>query len=194
MPSLDLFTLACVTIVNLLISSTAMYGVALLNRQRSGIRDCAIGGFIVAGAFFLSLLRSLSPNNGLNLVSNLMIVGGTLLLLEGIRSFRGMKRLKPALTTGGFALFAALFALWLYRFDSVQARTILASLTLSLLFYWCAYCMASHAEHGDRGSTGLPAAFTPCMPRRCWRAASCFRNPAWPKRFSRPLLSTCSPW
>jgi diguanylate cyclase (GGDEF)-like protein len=150
MPSLDLFTLACVTIVNLLISSTAMYCVALLNRQRSGIRDCAIGGFIVAAAFFLSLLRSLSPNTGLNLVSNLMIVGGTLLLLEGIRSFRGMKPLKPGLTLGGFALFAALFALWLYRFDSVQARTILASLALALLFYWCAYCMASHAEHGDR--------------------------------------------
>jgi diguanylate cyclase (GGDEF)-like protein len=151
MPQLDPFTLACVTIVNLFVSSTAMYCVALLNRQTAGIRDCAIGGFIVTLAFVLSLIRSLAPGTtALNLVANLLIVGGTLLLLEGIRWFRNRRRLNPAITIGGFLLFAALYALWLYAFDSIQARTILASFTLSGLLYACAYAMATKADDDHR--------------------------------------------
>jgi len=150
MPSLDLFTLSCVTIVNLLMTSAAMYFVSRVNRQTTGIVDCAAGGFVLASAFILSAVRAMYPSSALNIIANLLLLGGTIVLLEGIREFRGMKRIRPTVTLGGLALFAALYALWLFEFNSIRNRTILASFAVSFLMYACAWAMGSDTDHRDR--------------------------------------------
>src|SRR4051812_6458800 len=65
--------------------------------------------------------------------------------------FRGMKRLSTALTLGSPAFYLALYALWLYGFDNIQARTLLASLRIGLLMLSCARTMAIQVDRGDRG-------------------------------------------
>jgi diguanylate cyclase (GGDEF)-like protein len=150
MLGLDLFTLNCVTIANMLLSSGAMYFVSRLNNRPDGIRQCSFAGFIVAGGFSLAAIQALAPSKPLNLAANMVIFGGTFLLLDGVRAFRGFNRLATAGRLGAAGLYLSLYAFWLYGFDSIHARTAVASFTLGILILSCARNMAAHVEPRDR--------------------------------------------
>jgi diguanylate cyclase (GGDEF)-like protein len=150
MPGLDLFTLNCVTVANMLLSSGAMYCVSRLNPRTDGIMHCSFAGLMVAAGFILGAINTLAPARMLNFGANLVIFAGATLMLDGVRAFRGQHRLALRIKLAAAATYISLYALWLYGFDSLRARTVLASLAVGILMLSCAGAMAAHVEHRDR--------------------------------------------
>ena len=159
MPVLDLFTLNCVTIINMYLSSGAMYFVSRLNGRTRGIRFCAMAGFVTSIGFTLAPFRSALPAHILNLLSNALIFWGACLLLRGIRGFRGLRVVRRRRFGAALVIYAILFAYWMYGNDNLRARTILASLSLSALMTASAWSMGVGVRRRDRAVYWTTAAF-----------------------------------
>lgn len=156
---MDLFTLNCVTIVNMFLSSCALLFVYRLNRWNRGIRDSALAGFVITFGFGLAPLRLLFPGKTVNLISNVLIFGGTLLLLLGVRRFRELKPVSPSLRLAIVGAYAGLFIVWLYLDDSLRARTTLASLGLACLIGCAARAIGARVPPRDRSVYWTTAGF-----------------------------------
>lgn len=150
MPGLDLFTLNCVTIINLFLSSGAMYFVARVNRQNAGIKNCAFAGLCLGTGFVVSAFRVKFPSHFLNLLANLMIFGGSFLMFEGVRVFRGAKRFSPRVRIGTLGFYALIYSFWLYEIDSLVVRTVFASLAVGLFMVGAGWSMGVRANRRDR--------------------------------------------
>jgi diguanylate cyclase (GGDEF)-like protein len=150
MPELDLLTLNWVTILNAYLSSGAMYFVSRLNGGTGGILSCATAGFLMATGLLLAPFRDSAPAHALNLVSNVLIFAGVCLLLRGVRGFRGLRRVRLRRFVSAIVIYASLFAYWMYGFDSMRARSILASLAIAAPMAAAAWSMGTGVQQRDR--------------------------------------------
>ncbi len=149
MLKLDLYTLDVVTIANLLATSAVMFLIWTLNKRVSGIRRCAISSLLLCAGFAAIPLRVYIPGKAVILFPNLIIFAGALLLLDGIRTFRGFRR-----ETGWFvmlsAAFTACFCYWLFVDDKMNIRVAVGSLFWAAGAFWCAWSMAVEVPREDR--------------------------------------------
>lgn len=149
MPKLDLYTLDVVTIANLLATSAVMFLIWTLNKRVSGIRRCATSSLLLCIGFMAIPARMYIPGKAVILFPNLIIFAGALLLLDGIRSFRGFRR-----ETGWFALlavaFTSCFCYWLFVEDKMNIRVAVGSLFWAAGAFWCAWSMAVEVPPEDR--------------------------------------------
>jgi diguanylate cyclase (GGDEF)-like protein len=150
MQKLDLFTLNCITILNAYLSSGAMYFVSRLNGTPNGVPVCAVAGFLMATGLLFAPFRDALPAHALNLLSNVLIFAGVCLLLRGIREFRGLRRVRLRRFISAIAIYASLFAYWMYGFDSMRARSVLASLAIAAPMAAAAWAMGINVPQRDR--------------------------------------------
>ena len=160
MPHLDTFTLTCVTIFHAFLSSGAMYFVSKLNGAMNGMRVCATAGFLMATGLLVAQLHDALPAHVLNLLSNVLIFSGVCLLLRGIRRSRGLRRVRLRRFVSAIVIYSSLFAYWIYGFNSLRARSILASLAIAAAMAAAAWSMGTGVEPRDRSVY--------------WTAASCY--------------------
>jgi diguanylate cyclase (GGDEF)-like protein len=78
-----------------------------------------------------------------------VVLTGLLILIDGIRAFRGLPR-KPRLLFFGVAAFTAAHGFWLFVRDDINARTAVFMLALTLCSLTLTWAMASDVPPRDR--------------------------------------------
>jgi diguanylate cyclase (GGDEF)-like protein len=150
MPSLDLFTIHCITIANMYLSSGAMYFVSQLNGRHSGMRYCAVAGFITATGFALAPFETLLPGHLMNVLARVLIFWGASLTVRGIRRFRSLQLVPRYRFTRGMLLYGGLFAVFQYVNDSPRARVVITSLLLAAVMGIAAWSMGVKVKRRER--------------------------------------------
>jgi diguanylate cyclase (GGDEF)-like protein len=146
---LDLFTLDVVTILVMVLAGILLLVVSSLNRRVDGIRRCAAAVFLATAGLALAPIRQLFPGKLMILASDLPFFTGAVLLVDGVRAFRGFRRNSVVLILA-FALYIASLSYWLFINDNMNSRTAVVSLFAAAPFFVGAYAMAVDVPRRDR--------------------------------------------
>jgi len=148
-PHLDFFTLNIVTVANLLIAATALLLVSRLNTTCHGLKRCVLACVLLITGIGLYPVRLRFPGNAMVILTNFPVFAGAVLLLDGVRAFRGWRRptgLYLVLSAG----YAALFCWYLFVHEDGGARGAVSSFFMGALALLAAMEMARHVPGADR--------------------------------------------
>ncbi len=146
---LDLYTLTAVASANFLLAGIGLLSVRQMNQGCSGLRRCSIACLSLALAFAVISLSLANPTKPRILLINVFFLNGAILLLDGIRAFRGFAR--PVrlyiLVTG---IFAAAFCWFLYVDDSPAVRSAMRAFFLGTIALSATASLALKVPRRDR--------------------------------------------
>ncbi len=150
MYSLDTYTLAVLSISNILIVSGGVALLCMANKNIKGIYHCSSGMFLLSLGFFLLLLRGIIPHPLFILITNGIIYFGAILLFQGIRAIRSFKPISGWLLYGGLAASFSAYTYWLFVVDSMSGRIAVGSPYFAALALGSARTMCVKVDPRDR--------------------------------------------
>lgn len=149
MTGIDFYTLNIVTIANVLLAAVALFLVSLLNTGSQGLKRCMLACVLMVTAFALYPIRMRLPGNTMILLTNLPIFAAAMLLLDGIRAFRGFNR--PLRIYGVLTVtYLAFFCWYLFINDDIAARVLIDGLAVGGVALLVAFAMGANVAHADR--------------------------------------------
>jgi diguanylate cyclase (GGDEF)-like protein len=148
-PLVDIFTLEIFTTLNMLLAGTAMFLVWTVNRHTSGVRRCAFACLIFLIGFATFPARLVIPGKPSILIPNYLIFAGMLVLLDGVRAFRGLRRPRGWYVAGS-AVYAFLLFFWTYMRDDINARTIVEMVAVVVVAWSLIAAMITNVAEKDR--------------------------------------------
>jgi diguanylate cyclase (GGDEF)-like protein len=146
---IDFYTLNIVTIANVLLAAIAILLVSLLNTGSHGLKRCMLACVLMVATFALYPIRTRVPGNTMIVLTNLPLFAAAMLLLDGIRAFRGFDRLVwvyGVLTV----TYLAFFCWYLFIKDDVAARVLINGLAVGGVAVLVAFAMGVNVAHADR--------------------------------------------
>jgi diguanylate cyclase (GGDEF)-like protein len=138
------------TIVNLLTTGSVMMFVWNVDRPGPGLTQMALGVLLAGFGLLASALRNVIPGDAAILLSNLVVVAGSILLLIGVRAFRGFRAVPGTLIACFAAVYTGAIAHWLFVENDPSARVAIASVTLAVLSVMKAGAMLLDLPQEDR--------------------------------------------
>ena len=150
---LDMRTVFSSYVISSVISMAVMASLWLQNRRRSPELAFWLADFTMQSTgLLLSLLRGTLPDFFSMVISNALIIGGTLLLLIGLERYTGKTgpQWHNYIFLGIFILVQIYF---IYVQPSLQVRNINVSLAIILLCAQCAWLLLRRVDPGLRSST-----------------------------------------
>ncbi|HWE53230.1 MAG TPA: GGDEF domain-containing protein [Bryobacteraceae bacterium] len=149
MPGFDVLTAEAFTILNMLLAGTGMFLVSTLNKRSEGVRRCAVSCLILLLGFVLYPARLIIPGRLIVLLPNLLVFAGMMVLLDGVRAFRGYSRHTGIIISGSAAYFLAL-CYFLFIDDNINYRTAIEMLVVVICAGFLAAAMFANVEPRDR--------------------------------------------
>ena len=147
---LDVSTLITMIAVNLLIAAVGLYGGWLLSRPSPGMLRATAGMVCLCAGMFGVALRSWTDRSLIVLLPNLLMVGGWILLLTGVRRFRGL----PPVLLRYLVPFALVYLLvsvfWLYSSRNDAMRLLVTTVWGGILALSLAWSLAQSVSREDR--------------------------------------------
>ncbi len=149
MHRLDLFTLDVVTVVITFVTGVTLWLASNLNRKVAGIKRCSLASFLLCLGFSLYPARLAIPGKLIILLPNVVVFAGVLCILDGIRAFRELPRLRVfyAVTTVLY-LPAISYGLWVD--DQVNTRVAVETFFCAIPTILAAWSMAWDVSARDR--------------------------------------------
>jgi diguanylate cyclase (GGDEF)-like protein len=129
------------------------------------MRLFALGLLTIWAGSVIGLARVVIPGNAILLACNVFMVGGMIVVVQGIRVFRGFSPWPPAAIGLLAAVVGSVFCYWLFVHNNLGMRIAIVSCTFSFLCASAAASMIRHASARDRliyWPTGLAFAFSAC--------------------------------
>ena len=149
MLKLDLFTLEVFTTLNMLLASAGMLVVSTLNRRTDGVQSCAYSCLLFHVGFALIPARLFIPGKLIVLMPNLLVFAGMMILLDGVRAFRGLGRHTGVLFAGTLVYVFSL-SYWLFVRDDINVRTEIEMVVVAICAYFLTTAMLRDVPPGDR--------------------------------------------
>lgn len=149
MAGIDFYTLNIVTIANVLLAAIALLLVSLLNTGSHGLKRCMLACVLMVITFALYPVRAHVPGNTMIVLTNLPLFAAAMLLLDGIRAFRGFGR--PVWVYGVVTVaYLAFFCWYLFIEDDIVARVLINGLAVGGVAILVAFAMGANVAHPDR--------------------------------------------
>lgn len=149
MPKLDLFTVEICTSLNTLLAGCGLLLVSTLNRRTDGVKRCAFSCLFFLIGFALYPARLIIPGKWIIFLPNFLVFAGMVVLLDGVRAFRGLRRPTGFLIAGTLAYTSGLW-FWLYVRDDINMRTVVEMLTVAVWAFLLAASLSRNVPRGDR--------------------------------------------
>jgi diguanylate cyclase (GGDEF)-like protein len=147
--SLDVYTLAFATILNLFTTGGAMTMVWNVEQRAPGIRWVGIG-FLMGGlGHLLSLLQIRIPGSAMVLASHVMMLLSGLSILYGVRSFKGLRKIPATVTIPAGGIYFAALGYWMFFHPDPTMRVALVSAFLGVVVAGLSLSMASGSSRRD---------------------------------------------
>ena len=163
MPPLDLFTIKVTGLITVVLATLVITCAWRSNPGAPGLRR------IVAGLIFVSLggaagiLRLVIPGKGIIVLCNVLMLGGIVVVIQGVRAFRGIPTLPARVIAPAAALVSVAFLHWLFGAESFVMRVVIISVVDALLCADAAVSMCRRVPASDRAAhwaTGCGFALT----------------------------------
>ncbi len=138
------------TIVNLLTTGSVMIFVWNVDRPGPGLNRMAWGDLLVGFGLLIGAFRPTMPKEVAILGSNLAVFAGAILLLSGVRAFRGLRPMPPTLVTAMCCAYTGGLMFWLLADEKMAARVILTCFSLGILTFAMAVAMVVDLPKEDR--------------------------------------------
>lgn len=149
MPRLDLFTIQLFTLITVLVAGAAMQLVSTVNKRTPGVKRCALACFVMILGMGLYSGRLFFPGKLILFLPNPVVIVATLILLDGVRAFRGLPQ-RRGWMAAGLAAFASAQWFWLYVRDDINARTVAHLAALAICCGALTWAMAARVTARDR--------------------------------------------
>jgi diguanylate cyclase (GGDEF)-like protein len=146
---LDVYTLAFATILNLFTTGGAMTMVWNVEQRAPGIRWVGIGLLLGGLGHLLSLLQLRISGNAIVLLSHVMMLLSGLAILYGVRSFKGLRKIPPAITIPACGIYLTALSYWMFIRPDLTMRVALVSAFLGLVVAGLSVSMASGSSRRD---------------------------------------------
>ncbi len=149
-PHLDLFTVKAVTLLTVLVVSFSTALAWKVNKPVAGMRLFALGLLSICAGSVVGMARLVISGNAVMIVGNVLVVGGMLSLVRGLREFRGF----PKLSTPVVSLFAVSVAMpfcyWMFSHNDFGKRVGVISIAMALLAIDATGSMMRRVALGER--------------------------------------------
>ncbi len=123
-----------------------------LNRGVAGMRLLVIGLVSLTLGGALGILRLVIPGRAIFLACNVFMVGGIVVVIQGVRAFRGIPALPARVIAPAAALASALYLYWLFPAESFVMRVVVVSTVDTLLCADAAWSMCRRIPADDRAA------------------------------------------
>jgi diguanylate cyclase (GGDEF)-like protein len=148
-PKVDLFTIEVFTTLNMLLSGIGMFLVSGLNRGTNGVRRCALSCLIFLVGFAFYPARMVFSGKWIVLLPNLLVFAAMMVLLDGVRAFRGLQR-RSGFVIAGSLVYTSALAYWVYISDNINARTVVEMVAVVVCAFFLAAAMSVNVPLRDR--------------------------------------------
>lgn len=162
MPSLDLYTVRVMTLITVLMSSTATLFAWRANKSVLGMRWFCLGFLSMSIGSVLGMGAALGESYWLMIASWAGRFAGMIMVAQSIRMFRGFPLWSPTLIAVFAVTVSSLFSWWIFGRDDMAMRIGVISSAMAILTADAAYSMFSHVSRRDRlthWATGFVFAF-----------------------------------
>jgi diguanylate cyclase (GGDEF)-like protein len=150
LPHFSYDSLVLMTIVNLLTTGGVMMFIWNVDRPGPGLTEMALGDLLVGFGLVIAAFKNLVPGGTIGLLSNLAVFAGAVLLLNGMRAFRGLDHLSAPLLSTLSSAYACAILYRTFGSDDVAVRASIESGTLALLTLAMAGTMLTRVPLEDR--------------------------------------------
>jgi diguanylate cyclase (GGDEF)-like protein len=161
-PGLDLFTVKVMTLITVIVVSSATLLAWKMNRRVDGMRLFAFGLLSIAFGAILGLARIVIHGNAIIIACNVFMLGGMIALVRSIRVFRALPPLPFGAVAGLVAMVAVFYLYWMFARDSFGMRVAVISSAFAILSVDAAVSMFRSVPVRDRlvfWPTGFAFAF-----------------------------------
>jgi diguanylate cyclase (GGDEF)-like protein len=149
-PQLDLFTVKAMTLITMLIVSSATLLAWRINRQVAGMRLFALGLLSIWVGGLFGIARVAIAGNSVLVICNLFMFGGMITVAQGIRAFRGFPPLSSRAVGILIGIVSVFFFYWLLVRNVFAMRVATISAGFALLTADAAVSMLRRTRVRDR--------------------------------------------
>lgn len=150
LPNFSYDSLVLMTIVNLITTGSVMMFVWNADRPGPGLMQMAWGDLLIGFGLLIAALRNVLPGGGVVLFSNLAIFAGVMLILSGVRAFRGFRPIPVSAMLAIAGPYLAAFSYFIFLDNNPAARVFIGSAVLSVLTLCTAGVMFFNVPSEDR--------------------------------------------
>lgn len=133
----------------MLLSGIGMFLVSTSSKGTRGVKRCAFSCLIFLVGFALYPARLIIPGKLIVLMPNLLVFAGMMVLLDGVRAFRGLRRHAGVIFAGAL-LYVLALCFWIFVRDDINIRTAVEMLTVVICAYYLTAAMAVGIPAADR--------------------------------------------
>jgi len=156
---LDLLTVKIMTLVNLLIVSGATLHAWRVNRPVKGMRLFALGTVALWTGSALGLARGIVPGSTIIIACNVLMLGGMVALVQGIRTFRELRPISTPAIAILLGITSVFYFYWMFVHDSFAMRVAAVAPAYAILSTVAAVAMIRGVAPRDR-AIYWPAGFS----------------------------------
>jgi diguanylate cyclase (GGDEF)-like protein len=149
-PPIDLFTVNLVTLVTILSVSLWTMLAWKTNRSVAGMQQFSVGLLTMSFGSVLLFARLVIPGKEIIVIHNVFVVGGMMVMVQGIRKFRVLRPFTATAITTFTVITSAPFLYWLYVHENYGMRVGIISTALAFLSVVSTLSMARRVHADDR--------------------------------------------
>jgi diguanylate cyclase (GGDEF)-like protein len=147
---LDVYTLSVMTLANLALVTLATLFTWIVNRPIAGILAFSGGMFILCIGSLVSIFRHAVPGAEVILVANAMTFSATILIVQGLRRFRGAKPFSLPFVASSYVGFLGIFCYFLFVHNILAGRVAALSSFYAFFCFFAAWAMLRDVPRPDR--------------------------------------------
>lgn len=147
---LDVYTLSVMTLANLALVTLSTLFTWIVNRPIKGIPGFSAGMFILCAGSLVSLFRDAVPGSEVILIANAMTFAATILIVQGLRRFRGAKPFSFAFVASSYTGFLGIFCYFLFVHNILAGRVAAISSFYAFFCFFASWAMLRDVPRLDR--------------------------------------------
>jgi len=136
-------------LITVVVATLIIFCASRINRGVPGMRLLVAGLVAISLGGAAGILRLVIPGKAILIACNVLMVGGIVAVIQGIRAFCGIPALPGRVIAPGAALVSALYLYWLFGAESFVMRVVVISAADALLCADAAASMCRRAPSDD---------------------------------------------
>jgi diguanylate cyclase (GGDEF)-like protein len=136
-------------LITVIVATLVIFCASRIYRGAPGMRLLMAGLVSISVGGAAGILRLLIPGRAIILACNVLMVGGIVAVIQGVRAFRGIPALPARVIAPGAGLVVALYLYWLFGAESFVMRVVIISAADALLCADAAVSMCRQVPASD---------------------------------------------
>jgi len=150
LPHFSYDSLVLMTIVNLVTTGSVMLFIWNADRPGPGLKQMALGDLVVGFGLLAFALKTVIPGGAMILFPNLAVFAGAMLMLNGVRAFRGYGPVPAWLAALAFAIYACVLTYATFVNNNLGLRVSVGSIALGTISASMMAAMLASPPRDDR--------------------------------------------